>query len=42
MKQCRIRGYTYYGITSTAFGTGTQNVRLVDFSSSDYFSLSGM
>ena len=31
----------YYGITSTTFGTGTQNVRRVDFPSSAYFSLRG-
>ena len=38
---CRIKGYEYYGITSTRFGTGTQNVRRVDFPSSAYFSLPG-
>ena len=31
----------YYGITSTTFGTGTQNVRRVDFPSSAHFSLPG-
>ena len=31
----------YYDITSKAFGTGTQNVRCVDFLSSAYFSLPG-
>ena len=35
---CRIRGYKYYGITLTAFDTGTQNVKRVDFPSSAYFS----
>ena len=38
---CRIKGYEYYGITSTRFGTGTENVRRVDFPSSAYFSLPG-
>ena len=38
---CRIRGYKYYGITSTTFGNGTQNVRRVDFSRSAYFNLPG-
>ena len=38
---CRIRGHKYYGITSTAFGTGTQNVRSVDFSNSANFNLLG-
>ena len=36
-----IRGYKYYCINSTAFGTGTQNVRRVDFSSEACFSLAG-
>ena len=31
--------YKYYGITSIAFGTGTQSVRCVDFPSSAYFTL---
>ena len=31
----------YHGISSTTFGTGTQNVRRVDFPSSAYFSLPG-
>ena len=31
----------YYGITSTAFGTGTHNERRVDFPSSIYVSLPG-
>ena len=30
---CRIRGYKYYGLTSTTFGTRTQSVRRVDFPS---------
>ena len=38
---CRIRGYKYYDIISATFGTGTQNVRHVDFPSSAYFSLPG-
>ena len=39
---CSIKSLTLmqcYGITSTAFGTGTQNVRRVDFPSSACFSL---
>ena len=36
-----IRGYKYYGITSTIFGTGTQNIRRIDFLDSAYFSLPG-
>ena len=35
---CRTRGYKYYGIASTTFDTGTQNVRRVNFPNS---SLSG-
>ena len=31
---CRIRGNTSYGIASTAFGNGNQNVRCVHFPSS--------
>ena len=38
---CRIIGYKYYGIASITFGTGTQNVRRVNFPSSTYVSLSG-
>ena len=37
----RIRACKYDGLTSTTFGTGTQNVRCVDFPSSAYFSLPG-
>ena len=37
-KSIQNRGYKYYDITSTTFGTGTQNVRRVDFPSSAYFS----
>ena len=37
----RIRGYNYYVITSTSFGTGTQNIRRIDFPSSAYFSHPG-
>ena len=33
--------YKYYSITSTSFGTGTQNVRYLDFTSSAYFNLPG-
>ena len=39
IKSCRKSGQKYYGITSTTFGTGTQNVRRVDFPSLGYFSL---
>ena len=39
INQCKIRGYKYYGITSIAFGNGTQSARHVDFPSSAYFSL---
>ena len=28
----RTRGYKYYGIILKTFGTGTQNIRRVDFS----------
>ena len=35
---CRIRGYKYYGITSTSFGTGTQRV---SFPTLAYLSLPG-
>ena len=38
---CRIRGYKYYGVTSTIFGSGTQNVRRVDFPGLSYVSLPG-
>ena len=38
---CRTRGYKYYGITSTTFGTETQNERRVDFPSLAYFILPG-
>ena len=38
---CRIRGYKYYGIIAATFGTGTQNVRRVDFPISACFSLPG-
>ena len=31
----------YFDITSTTFGTGTQNVRCIDFPSSVYFSPPG-
>ena len=31
----------YYGETSTSFGTGTQNVRRVDFPSTEHLSLPG-
>ena len=41
IKLCRIRGYRYYGKTSTTFDTGTQIVRCADFPSSAYFSHAG-
>ena len=34
-----MRGYNYYGITSTAFDTRSQNVRRVDFPALAYSSL---
>ena len=33
--------YKYYGIISTTFATGTQNVRCIDFPSFACFSLRG-
>ena len=38
---CRIRGFEYYSLISTIFGTRTQNVKHADFSSSACFSLPG-
>ena len=38
---CIIRGYKYYGITSKTFGTGTQNIRRINFPSLACFSLPG-
>ena len=38
---CKIRGYKYYGENSATFGTGTQNVRRIDFPSSRYLSFPG-
>ena len=34
-----MRGFKYYGITSTTFGAGTENIRHVDFPSSACSSL---
>ena len=38
---CRMREYKYYGITSTTFGTGTHNIRCVEFPGSAFFRLPG-
>ena len=36
-----MRGYKDYGITSTTFGTGTHNIRCVEFPGSAFFRLPG-